>query len=136
MVKCHEGIGVPRGGVFEPALAVFFFKDKGILRQFSEAEGHWVPSQELEPGHMEEPQVNEAFELTKQMTSRELQVFDNFSFDLKTSTLRLSLPLNSKGRLEIGNKSCLALVDIQQYRLVSRPVVLSAVLPIPTINVE
>ena len=98
-----------RAGVFEPALAVILINDEITLNKLHSLNWNYVGD------------ANSLFQhIYYKCTSRKVQIFDNVAFDVKTNQLTLPLPHRTKIPY-----TYLALMDIQRYAIVSKPIDLS-----------
>lgn len=131
-----EDILRPRGGVLEPALAAFLVRDAGVFAKLAKRSGMFGRSSRpaeresrgrraeaeadavgQESSHEHGDDVNLAFDFVRSCPAQALQVIDNVAFDAKSLTLTLRLPATVLDEFEL-----LALVDVQQYRVIARPV--------------
>ena len=99
-----------RGGVFEPALAAILIKDNTTLEMLNKFNWKFRES------------ASSSFQYVYfKCNSKRVQLFDNVAFDMETNQLTLPLPPMTK-----LNFKFLALMDIQRYALITKPIELHA----------
>lgn len=125
-----------RGGVFEPALALVLVRSEQMMTDMQRASGRWV-----DPEDADEP-VNLLFMWMEQCGAEDLQVVDNLEYDIDTNTVSVWLPTgaaassSAPGAPALADAVCsawrgghythAAVLDVQRYELVSKPVAIAA----------
>merc|ERR1711907_308720 len=79
VVNPTKEITIPRGGVFEPALALVLVRDAAAFRSMAAASGEWVTQDGVD-----EPPVNLLFEWFSKRQARSVQIIDSVNFDVDT----------------------------------------------------
>jgi len=105
----------PKGGILEPALAVFLVRNDKVLKKIEKANGMWSKDGDLS--------LNMVYEFVNDSQYEDIQILDSLCFD--SSCYRLTFPLPEiiySRKSELLRFKFLVLVDIQEFRILSAPV--------------